>query len=285
MLGNVCFLGFGEAARTFCADPRWRARARGYDIKIDAAEWRAAKLEDFSALRVTACDSAAAAVSGADIVLSLVTADQALAAASAVAEHIAPGALFLDMNSVAPSTKQTAAQRLQPRGARYVDVAIMAPVHPAALATVLLTSGPHAAPANDALRALGFANLRAVGDAVGRASRIKMVRSVLVKGVEAVTAECLIAAHAGGVLEDVLDSLAETWREQANYNLERMLVHGVRRAAEMEEVAQTLLDLGVEPTMTRGAIQRQRALGELGLSPAPVALDEKLARIKGAQAV
>ncbi len=46
--------------------------------------------------------------------------------------------------------------------------------------------------------------------------------------------------------------------ERAAYNLERMHTHGLRRAAEMEESAKTLLGLGVEPVMTRGTIQRQR---------------------------
>src|SRR3546814_8556516 len=69
---------------------------------------------------------------------------------------------------------------------------------------------------------------------------------------------------------------------QADYNLERMLVHGLRRAAEMEEVAITLDDLGVEPLMTRGTITRQRALGGLGI-PSPAGLAVKLAEIEGAR--
>ncbi len=78
-----------------------------------------------------------------------------------------------------------------------------------------------------------------------------MVRSVMVKGIEALTAEMILAADAAGVTEGVLASLGGDWAAKADYNLDRMLAHGTRRAAEMEEVAQTLQELGIDPLMTR----------------------------------
>ncbi len=280
MSGAISFLGFGEAAQCFAGAPSWRGAAQGFDIKTDAPAGRAAKLDDFARFGVTARAHCAGGVSGAPAVLSLVTADQALAAARAAAPHLDAGALYLDMNSVAPATKRAAAEAIEAQGGRYVDVAVMAPVHPAALAVPLLLSGAHAEAAIEVLSACGFTNARAVGAAIGRASQIKMVRSVLVKGIEALTVECVLAADAGGVLEEVLASLGGNWPQQANYNLERAMTHGVRRAAEMGEAAQTLRDLGVEPTMTLGTIARQRALGQMALTPAPNALAEKLARIR-----
>jgi 3-hydroxyisobutyrate dehydrogenase-like beta-hydroxyacid dehydrogenase len=103
-----------------------------------------------------------------------------------------------------------------------------------------------------------------VGDEVGRASAIKMIRSVMVKGVEALSAEMMLAAQAAGVTDEVLASLdasekARPWAERAAYNVERMVTHGARRAAEMEESAKTLAELGVEPIMTAGTVRRQRA--------------------------
>jgi hypothetical protein len=55
-----------------------------------------------------------------------------------------------------------------------------------------------------------------------------------------------------------------------------MMVHGLRRAAEMEEAVKTLEGLGVEPLLTRGTVVRQRAIGGLGVSPVPEGLDVKL---------
>lgn len=283
MSGAISFLGFGEAAQTFVGDLRWRGAAQGYDVKTEAPKLAAMKAEEFTRLGVRACNAASEAVANASIVLSLVTADQAGAAARAAASHLARGALYIDMNSVAPATKRAAAAAIEAQGGSYVDAAIMSPVKPAALAAPVLLSGAAADSAEDALLGLGFTSVRTVGAEVGRASLIKMVRSVMIKGVEAVTAECLLAAQAGGVVEEVIASLGETWKQQANYNLERVLVHGLRRAAEMQEVEQTLRDLGVEPRMTQGAGAWQGALGAFQISPAPISLTEKLAAIGAAQ--
>jgi hypothetical protein len=88
-----------------------------------------------------------------------------------------------------------------------------------------------------------------------------------------------MAAKAGDVLDEVIASLGDAWSQQANYNLERVLVHGLRRAAEMQEVEHTLRDLGVAPRMTQGAVAWQGDLGALQISPAPLSLAEKLAAI------
>ncbi|MCG8442594.1 MAG: DUF1932 domain-containing protein, partial [Caulobacterales bacterium] len=178
------------------------------------------------------------------------------------------------------ATKKASAAALAEAGARYGDVAIMSPVIPAALNAPLLISGPDAGEAESALAALGFADTRVVGDAIGRASAIKMIRSVMIKGVEALTAECLLAADAAGVVDEVLGSLGEDWPTRADYHLDRMLVHGARRAAEMEEVAKTLDGLGVEPQMARATVTRQARLAALG-APAADGLPAKLAAIRG----
>lgn len=279
MSRSVSFLGFGEAAQTFSGALQWCGPATGFDIKTDAPALRQAKLADFSRFGVAPQLTCQGAVSQVPVVLSLVTADQAVMAARQAARHIAPGALYLDMNSVSPGSKRAAAELIGSSGGRYADIAIMAPVQPAALAVPLLVSGPAAAEACDMLLSLGFTNARVVGEEVGAASAIKMIRSVMIKGIEALTAECFLAAEAAGVTAEVLGSLGSDWAERANYNLDRMLVHGVRRAAEMEEVCRTLTDLGIDPMLTRGTVARQRELGERGLNPPPADLDGKLSAI------
>lgn len=274
---TLALIGFGEAGSTFARAGEWGSNAAAFDIapsRRDAME----------SLGVTPCASAQEALSGASLVLSLVTADQALDVARTCAALIAPDALFCDMNSVAPGTKRAAAQAFAAAGRRYVDVAIMAPVNPARMAVPLNISGRDAAEAKDRLAALGFQKTKIVGDAVGRASAIKLVRSVMVKGLEALTAEMMLAADAEGVADDVLASLdasekAIGWPERADYNLDRMLVHGRRRAAEMAEAAAMLRDLGIDPLMTDGTVARQQALGALGITPPPEGFTAKLAAI------
>ncbi|OJU15459.1 MULTISPECIES: NAD(P)-dependent oxidoreductase [unclassified Sphingomonas] len=272
---GATFIGFGEAGAAFA--PPGRSDIRGYDIKLDTPATRANKLADFAAAGVARADSAAEALAGAQTVLSLVTADQALVAAHTAAPHLASDALWLDMNSVAPDTKRAAAAAI---GARYVDVAVMAPVHPGRHATPLLVAGPHAEAGAAALRDLGFTNIAIAGPSVGDASAIKMIRSVMVKGIEALTAECALAAEAAGVRAAVIASLDASWpgadwAKRFDYNLDRMMLHGQRRAAEMEEVTKTLDALGTGSAMTRGTVERQRAIGSLNTAP-PDGLAAKL---------
>jgi 3-hydroxyisobutyrate dehydrogenase-like beta-hydroxyacid dehydrogenase len=114
----------------------------------------------------------------------------------------------------------------------------------------------------DNLRTLGFTSLRLVGNEVGTAAAIKIIRSIMVKGIEALTEEMMLAAEAAGIADEVLASLDASeqrlpWPERAAHNRERMSRHGLRRAAEMKEAIKTLLGLGVDPTMTRGTVRRQ----------------------------
>jgi 3-hydroxyisobutyrate dehydrogenase-like beta-hydroxyacid dehydrogenase len=254
---EVALIGYGEAGSTFVAAGVWRGRAAGFDIAPE-------RVAAMTAQGVTAGRTAGEALRGAPLVLSLVTADQALAAAQSCAPYLAPGALWCDGNSVAPETKRAAAAAVCAAGGRYVDMALLAPVDPAGLALPVLLAGDAAGEALASLAALGFTNLRIVGAEIGRASAIKMIRSVMVKGIEALTDEMMAAGAAAGVTDEVLASLdasepARPWSDRAAYNLERMATHGARRAAEMAESAKTLQALGVEPLLTRATIQRQRA--------------------------
>jgi 3-hydroxyisobutyrate dehydrogenase-like beta-hydroxyacid dehydrogenase len=262
MAQNVTLIGYGEAGRTFARAAGWEAQAQVFDIKTSEAQTREQMLADFETDGVSGFENLVAALDGSSAILSLVTADQALTAAKNAAPHIVPTALYFDMNSVAPGTKRDAATLIENAGGRYIDVAVMAPVDPARLAVPLLVSGPYADEGAAMLKSLGFTNARVVAGDVGRASSIKMIRSVMVKGQEALTAEMMLAAQQAGVIDEVLGSLGDGWEAKAEYNLERMKTHGVRRAAEMEEVAKTLTALGIEPLMTSGTIKRQREMAE-----------------------
>ncbi len=269
---QISLIGFGEAGTTFARAGGWEADARVFDV--------ADKVAACAEAGTICCATAQAALVGADAILSVVTADAALTVAQDAAKLMAPGALFFDMNSVAPNTKREAAAAIEAAGGRYVDVAVMAPVDPARLAVPLFVSGPHAAAGASMLTALGFTKVRIVGDDVGRASTIKMLRSVMYKGVEALTAECLLACEAAGVTDEVLGSFGNDWSTGADYRLDRMMVHGTRRSAEMAEVVKTLEALGVAALMTRGTVERQAQLGGLGIKSPPEGLDAKLERLK-----
>lgn len=272
MADRLTLIGYGEAGRTFARAARWDAAALVFDIKAAA---QANGVDD----GMSVFNSLPDALAGSRVVVSLVSADQALIAAQNAAHHITPGAHYFDMNSVAPDTKSVAAAVIEAAGGRYVDVAIMAPVNSARLNVPLLVSGPDADRAVAVLLGLGFTHLRSVGSDVGRAATIKMLRSVIYKGLEALTAECVMACQKAGVLDEVSESLGTGWGAKADYRLDRIMTHGTRRAAEMEEVVKTLEGLGIDPVMTRGTVLRHREIGALGIKDVPEGLHAKLEKL------
>ena len=267
---KIAVIGFGEAGCCLCKG--WGiADVRAFDIKQHGDPPLAAeKIIQMSAAGVIIGEDAASIVNGTDIIFSTVTADQANAAASAVAKGIKPGAYYLDLNSCAPSTKQKNAALIEGAGGFYVDVAVMATITPKYHQTAMLVSGEHAEQAIALMLALDMKPVHVPGP-VGRASTIKMIRSIMMKGIEALTAECFTAACKAGVADEVAASLdasqtKEGWKAQAAYNMERMTTHGIRRAAEMREVATTLEDLDIDGFMTAGTIKWQDNFGNLGVS-------------------
>jgi 3-hydroxyisobutyrate dehydrogenase-like beta-hydroxyacid dehydrogenase len=267
-LPRLCFIGFGEAGQAFASGLQEAGVKTQSAWDILFPEPAGGRLRDAAkALGVRQATSAADAVAGADIVISAVTAASSLEAAAAAKDHLRPSQFFLDINSVSPGRKQETAKLLQ-GVARYVDVAVMAPVHPAKHKTPLLIAGEHAGTVEPILRGLDMRTSIA-GAEVGAAAAIKMVRSVMIKGLEALCLECFLAASRAGVEEQIVASLSKSypgidWPKVVAYNLERMASHGARRAAEMEEVADTLRELGVAPLMTAGTIERQREMGRIG---------------------
>jgi 3-hydroxyisobutyrate dehydrogenase-like beta-hydroxyacid dehydrogenase len=290
-IGNhhISFIGFGEAARAFLSgwalpDP---ARVAAYDIKVEQSGTTEAMRDRYAEAGVRGCVSPAEAVAQAAMVFSVVTADQALAAAQAAAPHLPKAAFWFDCNSCAPATKRRAAQVIEAVGGRYVDVAVMAPVYPKRHHVPLNIAGPHAEAAADVLRGLDMKPV-ITGPEVGHASSIKMIRSVMIKGLEALVAECFLSARRAGVEEQVLASLEASdpdiaWRKRGAYNLERMMVHGARRASELREVAITVEDLCLPGLMSAATAEWEDKIAALKADPGDddltLRLDAILARL------
>jgi 3-hydroxyisobutyrate dehydrogenase-like beta-hydroxyacid dehydrogenase len=273
-LSNIVFMGFGEAGHAIASG--WSksrpGTIRAYDIALaETGEEGRAVRDRCSDAGIEAVESLQQALVGARLIFCLVTADQALEAARTASPHLQQGAIWLDCNSCAPQTKEKAALVIEAAGGKYVDVAVMAPVYPKRHQVPLLLAGPHAQAAAGLIEQLEM-RPTITGGKVGDASSVKMLRSVMIKGLEALTAECLLAARRAGVEEAVLASLQASdpgidWRARGAYNLERMMVHGARRAAEMDEVRVTLQELGIPDWMSRGTVEWQRTVSALDLEP------------------
>jgi 3-hydroxyisobutyrate dehydrogenase-like beta-hydroxyacid dehydrogenase len=261
---RLAFIGFGEVGQRFSGD---LMRGGGvsisaYDIVFDDARQRAARLAKVEALSVQAKPTAAEAASGADIVVSAVTADQAETVARQAATFMKPGQVLLDVNSASPSTKKRAAAVVEPTGVHYVEGAVMAAVADPGIRVQILAGGPAAADTARRLNALGM-NLTPVSTEHGRASAMKLCRSIMIKGIEALIADCRASSAHWDVENEVYASLAATfpgtdWRKMAEYMGERIETHGLRRAAEMREAAEMLADMGRDAGLARAVADAQQ---------------------------
>lgn len=270
----IAFIGFGEAAGAFTEGLRGvfdGIDIIAYDAKTDSSvnSVKAAKLGDYAAAGVTAAADMKDALKDAMAIFSLVTADQAHEAAKNAAKFIRKDALFFDCNSCAPGTKRRSAEVIEAAGGRYVDIAVMAPVHPKLHRTPLLTSGPHTEDAVEFLSRIDM-NVKPVEGDTGTASSMKMIRSIMVKGIEALVLECVLSGRKAGISDTVLDSLEVTfpgfnWKKRSAYMLERAVTHGIRRAAEMREVAITVQELGFSGAMASSTAEWEDIAGNLGL--------------------
>jgi 3-hydroxyisobutyrate dehydrogenase-like beta-hydroxyacid dehydrogenase len=266
---HLCLIGFGEAGQAIAGG----LRAAGVET---IAAWDilfpepagAGLREAGEQIGARLAGSAADAVRGADIIISAVTAASSLDAARSVEPHLAGNPYYLDINSVSPGRKKATAALLDGK-ARYVDVAILAPIHPARHQTPMLLAGPHA----EGILPLLVDELEmhgaVAGPEIGQAAALKMIRSVMIKGIEALTLECFLAAERAGIIEEVAASLKNNyptldWNRLIAYNLERMASHGIRRAEEMDQVAETLRELGLDPLMAVATAARQREMGRIG---------------------
>lgn len=263
----VGLVGYGEVGRILAEDLRTRGvTVVAFDVKL-AAEAGAAMREHAAAHGTALADSHADLARRADLIVSAVTASQAVAVAEACAPALRPGAFYLDFNSASPGAKIRAAGIVDARDGRYVEGAVMTSVPPYRIQVPLLLGGPHAATLQPLLQALGFAP-RVASEKLGVASATKMCRSVMIKGLEAMVIESFTAARAYGVEDQVLASLRETfpgidWEKQGAYFFQRVIEHGRRRSEEVREVAVTVREAGLEPWSAAGTAERQAWVADL----------------------
>lgn len=266
---KIGFLGYGEAARAFHEGlSEAVADVMAHDILLLSGDeaMRAAMSARGAQVAETAAE-----LGVADLIFSAVTADQSLLAVQPLLPHLRPGQVFIDINSVSPERKRQTAAAVEASGAKYVDMAVMAPVHPRKHRTPVLLAGSAAPQILPELLAFGF-SAEIAGDAPGAATAIKMVRSVFVKGLEAITVEALLAARASGCFDEILASLSGSypgldWPQYAEYQMERTTRHGRRRAAEMRESAATLDALGLHGGLAAAIAEVQERMGACGVTP------------------
>lgn len=273
---QIAIIGFGEAGGIFGYDfAKQGIEVSIFDILLVSKRHRRQMLSKASKCGVRAAANLYNCVRDSQLVISAVTAASALDVAKEAGKVLHTGQIFLDINSVSPETKRKAARLMEAgagkrSNAHFVEAAVMAAVPGPRLKVPMLLGGPTAAESAERLTSIGM-NATAFSNQIGLASAVKMCRSVMLKGIEALAVECLCAARQYGVEDAVLESLATTypsmgWKDRLpDYLISRVAEHGRRRAHEMREVAQALRSVASKPTMALATAERQeRLIREMG---------------------
>jgi 3-hydroxyisobutyrate dehydrogenase-like beta-hydroxyacid dehydrogenase len=241
MSGVIAVLGFGEAGSLLARDlVAAGASVRGFDPAVPAPAG------------VTEAASDAEAAAGADLVLSVNSAKEAVAALTGSLDAMRQGAVWADLNTAAPSVKQRLAEIGRSRGIPVTDIAMMAPVPGKGLRVPMLASGEAAGEVAARLRGFG-ANVEVLDGPAGLAATRKLLRSVFYKGMAASIVEALEAARAAGYEDWLREHIAEELEKADAKTVDRIVTgtrqHAIRRGAEMAAAAEMVADFGVEPIM------------------------------------
>jgi len=264
---NIGLVGYGEVGRILAEDLRKQdVKVTAYDLKLGSD--LAGPLRDHAGSNGVGLAAGHADLAArSDFIVSAVTASQAVPVAQACAPALKQGAWFLDFNSASPGAKQLAAALIDGNGGRYVEGAVMTSIPPYRIKVPLLLGGAGAEDLAPLLVMLGF-DAKVASNELGTASAVKMCRSIMIKGLEAMVIEGFTTARAYGVEDAVLASLAETfpginWEKQAAYFFQRVIEHGRRRSEEVREVAETVREIGLTPWSAEATAKRQAWIADL----------------------
>jgi 3-hydroxyisobutyrate dehydrogenase len=267
----IGFVGFGEAGFTIGNGLKSAGLERlfAYDIATTTADRGPLIRQRAATAGATLVSTSEELARSAGVLLSTVTCGAALDAARQTAPWVGAGHVYADLNSVSPALKREVAAVIHDAGAAFLEAAVMAPVRPYGQRVPMLVGGPAALRFVELMAPFGM-KLEVVDGPIGKAAAVKMCRSIVVKGLEALLAECVLAAAPYEADDKVFTSLQETWpgidwKKLADYTMGRLVVHGERRAREMEEVAETLKAIGVDPVMSEATARRQDWSAQLGL--------------------
>lgn len=290
-MSTVAFIGFGELgstlARALRAPGGLSVRAWSRPPRDEAAdEALDARLRGAGADRAGSIEEA---VAGAAAVLAVAPGVASEELARRSAPHLDAQAIYADLTTATPSVKVAAGDRVAARGALYADIAVLGTVAASGAAVPLLGSGPGA----EAFRALVEpAGLRvtALEAPAGHATLVKLLRSVYMKGRDALVLEMMIAARKHGLERVVAESIAGPGEEVpfpalAERILSALAVHAERRAHELRSAGAVVRATGVEPLVTEAGAERLERLAALGLrgrfgAERPAGGDEVLAALE-----
>ncbi len=267
---KIAVIGYGEVGKIFSIGLLGKPNVTSvsaWDLKFVDPKLSAEQLEHAKKNGINAQLSIDEACADADVVISAVTASNTLDVAVAAAPFLKQGSLFLDLNSASPGTKQEAAAVVDGRGAFYVEAGVMTSVPPYGIKVPILLGGEKSEGLAQILNEWGM-DAKSISFKLGIASAIKMSRSIMIKGLEALVVEAYSTARFYGVEDYFLPTLVETfpqidWSTQGAYFFSRVVQHGKRRSEEMRESARTVSETGAPPLMASAIADKQAWLAQI----------------------
>jgi 3-hydroxyisobutyrate dehydrogenase-like beta-hydroxyacid dehydrogenase len=265
---KIAFIGFGEVGQLFTEQLSRRpdVEIAVYDVLFDDGLAGADLKRTAARSGAHAAESSAGACQGSHFVISAVTAYSAVTAAREASAALDRSQIYIDLNSVSPSTKRLVGEEAARHGAGFVEFAVMAPVAGPGIAVPILAGGRQAEAVAAALNPLGM-SITPASSEIGVASATKLCRSIVIKGMEALMVDLNLAAERAGVMPAVLASLTASypgidWADVAKVMPSRVRRHGIRRAAEMREASRMMAEMGLDGSLAQAIAERQERFAQ-----------------------
>jgi 3-hydroxyisobutyrate dehydrogenase-like beta-hydroxyacid dehydrogenase len=248
---KIGFIGFGEVARTLSQRMKETGgEIMAYDKFADRVKEKAEEL------RIPLIEKMAGLVDSCTLILSTLWPDAALESAKEAAPLLSTGQIYCDLNSISPERTEEIQQVISPTGADFVKIGIMAGIPDRGFAVPLIAGGAKAKEVEEILSSLGL-TIRAISLDPKHPAAMKILRSICLKGLVAVTYEMLRGAEKYGVSDQILESASEVmskapFKDILSNWIASTAIHARRRAKEMEEAIETLEKAGIDPVMSTG---------------------------------
>ncbi len=268
---TLAFIGFGELGQALASalTAAGAGEVRAWSRERDDPEARRRLSERIERAGSRQASSPQQAIDGAQAVLSVVPLGASAEIAGMCLPLIRPGGIFIDLSAAPPAAKEAAARSAATRGVLYADGAVLGTVAVSGAGVPIVVAGTGAATFRD-LTGPARLSVDVLAGGAGQAARLKLIRSVYMKGRDALVLEMLLAAHRHGLEDAVVASIAGPAEQVSFHDLSERILgslarHGARRADELEASSAELRATGIEPVMTAAGADRLRRLALLGL--------------------
>lgn len=266
------FIGFGELAQGLAKGLKGEglAKIKTFDKAVaDGTEADKKMQAAAETMGVTVAGSLAELIEGSDLVFSTVTPAAAVVVGKAAAALLKPGQLYCDLNSCTPAFKRQSQAEVAKSGADYLDVGVVGGISLQGHRIPCLVCGEAGPKLKELMDPYGM-SLTLVEGEIGTAALMKMLRSVVLKGIEALMLEMFMAAQTYGLDETMMANVAATFNRGDFEAYSDMLMsthglHAARRCDEAEMIRDTIKETGVEPFVTDGIYNFFKHSAKLGM--------------------